>query len=88
MPWIVYILECVDDTLYTGIARDLAARLKKHADGTGAKYTRGRGPHKVVYTELHRTKGGALRREAVIKALDRPRKLKLVLSGRQLARPQ
>ena len=88
MPWTVYILECVDNTLYTGIARDLTARLKKHANGTGAKYTRGRGPHKVVYTELRRTKGAALKREAAIKALDRPRKLKLVLSGPQAARSQ
>ncbi len=83
MPWTVYILECADKTLYTGITNDLEARLEKHADGTGAKYTRGRGPYKVVYTESHRAKGRALKREAAIKALSRNRKLELA-AGRTL----
>ncbi len=75
--WTLYILECADRTLYTGITNDLESRLAKHAKGTGAKYTRGRAPHKVVYSERHRTKGRALKREAEIKALDRKGKLKL-----------
>jgi putative endonuclease len=79
LPWTVYILECADKTLYTGIAKDLASRLEKHARGTGAKYTRGRGPFKVVHTEPHRTKSRALKREARIKKLPRDRKLKLIL---------
>jgi len=66
-------------TLYTGITNDLEARLNKHAKGVGAKYTRGRGPYKVVYTELHRTKGRALKREGWIKSLDRDQKLRLAL---------
>jgi putative endonuclease len=57
VAWTVYILECADNTLYTGITNDLESRLAKHAKGIGAKYTRGRGPHKVVYSERHRTKG-------------------------------
>ena len=77
MAWIVYILECADKTLYTGITNDMAARLEKHERGTGAKYTRGRGPHKIVYQEHHRTKGRALKREAGIKSLGRNEKLKL-----------
>jgi predicted GIY-YIG superfamily endonuclease len=75
--WTVYILRCGDKTLYTGITNDLPERLAKHAKGTGAKYTRGRGPFRVVYTEQHRTKGRALKREAAIKALRRDEKLKL-----------
>jgi len=77
LPWTVYILECADKTLYTGITNDLEGRLEKHVKGTGAKYTRGRNPFKVVYTEKYRTKGRALRREAEIKALRRPEKEKL-----------
>jgi len=52
-------------------------RFAEHSAGLGAKYTRGRGPLKVVYTELHKTKGRALKREAAIKALRRDQKLKL-----------
>ena len=77
MPWIVYILECADKTLYTGITKDMERRLAKHTEGTGAKYTRGRDPYVVIYTELHRTKGSALKREAQIKSLRRTQKLKL-----------
>jgi putative endonuclease len=77
MPWTVYILECADKTLYTGITNDIESRLKKHMSGTGAKYTRGRGPHKIIYTELHRTKGRALKREIKIKSLRKIQKLEL-----------
>lgn len=77
MPWFVYILECADKTLYTGITNNLDKRIKAHADGKGAKYTRGRGPLILRYTENHPTKGFALQREAVIKSLGRAQKLKL-----------
>jgi len=53
MDWLVYILLCGDNSLYTGITDDLPRRLKAHESGKGAKYTRGRGPLKVVYTEQH-----------------------------------
>jgi putative endonuclease len=82
MTWVVYILECADKTLYTGITNDMANRLKKHTNGTGAKYTRGRNPLKLVYTEEHRTKSRALKREIQIKSLNRARKLELVKIGR------
>ena len=78
MSWTVYILECADKTLYTGITNDMESRLKKHTNGTGAKYTRGRNPLILVYTEQHRTKSRALKREIEIKSLDRAQKLKLV----------
>ena len=77
VAWTVYILECADKTLYTGITNDMESRLAKHAKGTGAKYTRGRDPYKIVYCERHRTKGRALKREAEIKSLGRGGKLKL-----------
>lgn len=76
-PWTVYILQCEDKTLYTGITNDLERRLKKHHEGTGAKYTRGRGPYVVVFSENHPTKSDALTREAFIKSLSRQDKLKL-----------
>jgi len=78
MPWTVYILECSDKTLYTGITNDVESRLEKHRKGTGAKYTRGRSPLKLVYTEPHRTKSRALKRELEIKSLNRTQKLKLL----------
>lgn len=75
--WIVYILQCADETLYTGIATDLDARLEKHEAGTGAKYTRGRGPYKVIFSESHPTRSAALIREAEIKSLSKEKKLGL-----------
>ena len=80
MTWWVYLLRCGDGTLYCGVALDVAARLKQHQEGTGAKYTRGRGPLAVVYREACATKAAALRRERQIKRL--PRAGKLALLGR------
>src|SRR5690625_7153860 len=53
---IVYMLRCSDDTLYTGYTTDLARRVQMHEEGKGAKYTRGRGPFRVVYIEKYDTK--------------------------------
>lgn len=78
LPWTVYILECADNSLYTGITIDMENRLARHAKGTGAKYTRGRAPYEVIYTEMHSTKGSALKREAEIKSLSRNEKLNLI----------
>ena len=78
MAWNVYIIECGDTTLYTGITNDLDERIKKHTEGTGAKYTRGRGPFTVLFCESYQTKGEALKRELEIKALSRAQKLALI----------
>jgi putative endonuclease len=78
MPWTVYILECADKTFYTGMTNDMQSRFAKHSKGCGAKYTRGRGPLKIVYNELHKTKSSALKSEAAIKALRRAQKLELI----------
>ncbi|WP_437945388.1 GIY-YIG nuclease family protein [Sorangium sp. So ce296] len=69
--WHVYILRCGDGSLYTGIARDVAARLAQHEAGRGARYTRGRGPLALVHVETAADKGEALRREAAIRRLGR-----------------
>lgn len=76
--WTVYILQCADGTLYTGITNDLARRVGEHEAGTGAKYTRGRAPLTLVHSESVNTRGEALRREAAIKALSRNGKLRLI----------
>ena len=78
MKWIVYILECSDNSLYTGITNDLERRLKEHRTGRGAKYTKHRCPLRVRYTECRGTKGAALAREAAIKSLARSEKLALI----------
>lgn len=78
---IVYILKCKDDTLYTGYTNDLEHRLDMHEKGKGAKYTRGRGPFQVMYTEAFPTKEAALSREYEIKQLRRQQKLKLINGG-------
>lgn len=75
--WTVYILRCGDGTLYTGITNDMDARLAAHRCGKGAKYTRGRGPLELAYTEVLDTKSLALKRERGIKSLSREQKLAL-----------
>jgi len=81
MQWVVYILECADCSLYTGITNDLAKRLDAHNRGKGATYTRIRRPLSLRYQELHLTKGSALSREATIKSLTRSDKLALIAAG-------
>ena len=76
--WVVYILECKDRSLYTGITDDFARRFAAHNAGKGAKYTRGRGPLELVYTEECPDKGAALKREYAIKALPREEKEKVL----------
>lgn len=78
MNWYVYILRCGDDTLYCGISPDIEKRLEQHRSGKGAKYTRGRGPLELVYSEICATHSDALKREAAIKRLTRPQKLILI----------
>jgi predicted GIY-YIG superfamily endonuclease len=75
--WRVYILLCGDGTLYTGVTNDLDRRLAAHASGRGARYTRGRGPFRVVVVEEAASRGDALRRELAIKRMSRRQKLRL-----------
>jgi putative endonuclease len=76
--WSVYLARCADGTLYCGIARDVALRIAMHDAGTGAKYTRSRGPLAVLLVRRCRDKGTALRLEHAIKQLPRAHKLALV----------
>ena len=78
MPYFVYILRCVDDTLYTGITNDIKKRLIAHQTGKGGKYTRAHAGVAIVHTEECATKGDALRRELCIKKLSREQKQLLI----------
>lgn len=76
--WTVYILECGDGTLYTGITDDLQRRFKAHSEGKGAKYTRGRGPLKLRYWETVPDKSTALKREHELKRLRKNEKMAII----------
>lgn len=78
--WILYILECRDGSLYTGITDDLERRLSAHNSGKGAKYTRGRGPLILRYMETCADHSAALRREIAVKKLKKAEKLALCKS--------
>lgn len=78
MSAFVYMLRCKDGSLYTGWTNDLEHRLAMHSSGRGAKYTRGRGPLELVYSEELPDKEAALRRECAIKKLRREQKLALL----------
>jgi putative endonuclease len=84
--WHVYLVRCSDDTLYCGIARDVSARIRAHDAGTGARYTRGRGPLELLLTRRCRDQGLALRIEHALKRLTRAEKLELVGRPAALAR--
>jgi putative endonuclease len=83
--WFVYVACCSDDTLYVGIARDVAARIGMHNAGRGARYTRGRAPLKVLATRRCPNMGDALRLELALKRLTRREKLAVVASRSKLA---
>jgi putative endonuclease len=70
----VYMVKCRDGTLYTGYAEDVLARVARHNDGAGAKYTRGRLPVVLVYAQWASDRAQAQRLEARIKSLDRAQK--------------
>lgn len=76
--WKLYILRCADGTLYTGITTDIAARLEAHRNGKGAKYTRGRTPLELTYTEECGDHSSALKRELAVKRLTKAEKLALI----------
>lgn len=72
--WFVYILECADGTLYTGITDDVESRVGAHNEGKGAKYTKGRSPVKVRHMETMKGRSEASKREAEIKKMTRKEK--------------
>lgn len=76
--WIVYILECGDGTYYTGITNDISQRIQAHSDGAGARYTRGRGPFTLKFTEQCANRSEASKRELAIKKLSRRDKEEII----------
>lgn len=81
MSYFVYIARCADGSLYTGITTDVRRRMQEHNSGTGAKYTRSRGPVEPVYVERQPDRAEASRRERRIKLLTREQKEQLVGSA-------
>jgi putative endonuclease len=78
VQWFVYILQCSDGTLYTGITTELKRRIEEHNSSLlGAKYTRGKRPVRLVYSKKVRDKAAASKEEYQIKKLTRKEKLKL-----------
>jgi len=79
MRYFVYILECVDNTLYCGSTNDIEKRVKEHnSSKNGAKYTRGRRPVDLGYFEVCKNYGDARKREAEIKRMKRKQKDNLI----------
>ena len=73
--WWLYLVECGDGSWYAGISNDLEARLRAHAAGTGARYTRGRGPFRLLARQAYADRAAASRAEWQLKRLPRRRKL-------------
>lgn len=77
----VYLLQCTDDTLYTGITTDVERRLLEHQHGKGGHYTRAHGAVRMVYIEAAKDRSLASQREAAIKRLSRAEKIFLSKLG-------
>jgi putative endonuclease len=80
MKYYVYILECSDGTLYTGVTKNIEKRLAQHNSGRGARYTRGRLPLILVYSEKAGNIKSAMKQERRIRKLSRAQKLELIQS--------
>ena len=78
MPYFVYIIECANKALYTGITTDLKRRFNEHKTGKGGHYTSYNPAVKIRYFEKHATRSHASKREAQIKKLPRAKKLALL----------
>lgn len=76
--WYVYIVKCADGSLYTGIAKSVEDRIRQHNSGTGAKYTKGRGPVMELYREMAENRSLASKREYEIKQMTKKEKLSFI----------
>ncbi len=80
--YFVYVVQCTDDTYYTGITTDLRRRIEEHnTSPKGARYTRTRHPVVLRYSEKHPNKSEALKREMTIKKMKRAEKIELITRG-------
>ena len=77
-PWFVYLIECVDGSIYTGIALDVAARYAQHVSGKGARYTRSHPPLRLLMSLVYADHSSALKAELRIKKLKPAAKRALV----------
>jgi len=84
MPWFLYLIECADGSLYTGIATDVEARFSAHASGKGARYTRAKKPLRVLASFELEGKSAALRAEYRVKRLSAPQKRALIAGERSI----
>lgn len=80
-PWWTYLVRCGDGSLYAGATNDLERRVRQHAEGRGARYTRSRPPIVLAWSEPQPDRSAALRREAALKRLRRSAKEELVFEG-------
>jgi putative endonuclease len=76
--YFIYVILCLDESLYTGITTDVVRRFEEHKRGRGGNYTRSHKVKKLLYTEKRRSRSAALRREAEIKSWPRGKKLRLI----------
>lgn len=77
-PWFLYMVECRDGSLYTGITNDIERRIGQHNDGTGARYTRSRRPVRIRYQELCESRSAALMRECAVRLMSPKEKWALI----------
>jgi len=84
MPWFLYLIECEDNSVYTGIATDVAARFEKHVNGTGARYTRSRKPRQLLAWFELADRSCASRAEYWVKRLPPAEKRALATGARTL----
>ena len=82
--YFVYLLRCADGSIYTGITTDVARRLAEHKAGSASRYTRARGARKILWSERHKNRSTATKREAQIKKLSRKAKLGLIKQTKPL----
>lgn len=84
--WLVYILKCKNDDLYTGITDNLQRRFEEHASGKGGHFTKSFVAEKILFSEEYPDKSSALKREAQIKGWTRRKKLALINYGQKRIR--
>jgi putative endonuclease len=82
--WFLYILQCRDESLYTGITKDLDRRLKMHETGKASRYTRTRRPVTMLYHEKCGSRSHALVRECQVKAFPKQKKIRLIAGSSAL----
>jgi len=78
MPWFLYIVECADSSYYTGITTNIDRRIEEHNAGKGAKYTQGRAPVQLAYTETFEDRSSASKREYEVKSFSKVQKKNLI----------